>query len=179
VSILFEKIFDYSITIDPRYHKGILVEKSDENGLHDGRIIQGPLASPRDDCVYQKFIDTQVDDEFVDQLRLPIFNGNIPFALIKYKRISNPFACSEWGSWAEVSDHLTREEVILIQKFCTEIGLDYGELDVLRDRTEGRIYIVDANKTPTIRFDGYKMKDAQEIMRRMAEAFQKAFVDHG
>ena len=32
--------------------------------------------------------------------------------------------------------------------FCAAMGLDYGKLDIIRDRADQRLYILDANKTP-------------------------------
>ena len=42
-----------------------------------------------------------------------------------------------------------KDELNKIHRFCAKIGMDYGEVDVLRDRDDGRIYIVDANNTPS------------------------------
>lgn len=39
------------------------------------------------------------------------------------------------------------EEIEAIARFCAAFGLDWGGLDILRDRYDGRIYIVDVNKT--------------------------------
>jgi len=47
-----------------------------------------------------------------------------------------------------VSHVLTSEEAFLCREFFRQIGLDYGEIDVLRDGIGGKIYIVDANNTP-------------------------------
>ncbi len=43
---------------------------------------------------------------------------------------------------------MSRGECERIQAFCRVIGLDLGELDVLRHATDGRIYIVDVNYMP-------------------------------
>src|SRR3954454_7156229 len=42
----------------------------------------------------------------------------------------------------------TPEEVRQILAFARAMGVDYGEFDILRDRSDGRIYVVDVNKTP-------------------------------
>jgi hypothetical protein len=44
-------------------------------------------------------------------------------------------------------DVFSRQEQRQIASFCREIGLDFGCIDVMRDVTDGRIYIVDVNKT--------------------------------
>ncbi len=40
-------------------------------------------------------------------------------------------------------------------EFTQSIGLDFGELDVLRDIGDGRLYIVDAANTPHSPADQY------------------------
>ena len=50
---------------------------------------------------------------------------------------------------AEVDDLLAKEEIEKICLFANKMGLDYCEVDVLRDRDSGLIYIVDANNTPS------------------------------
>lgn len=44
---------------------------------------------------------------------------------------------------------LSKEEQTRIARFAAAMRLDFKGLDVLRDRGDGRIYIVDANKTDT------------------------------
>jgi phosphohistidine swiveling domain-containing protein len=39
------------------------------------------------------------------------------------------------------------EELDSIGRFCAAMRLDWGGLDILRDRVDGRLYIVDVNKT--------------------------------
>ncbi len=43
---------------------------------------------------------------------------------------------------------MSGQEISNLLQFCQLMGMDYGELDVLRDRQDGRIYVVDANSTP-------------------------------
>jgi hypothetical protein len=68
---------------------------------------------------------------------------------------------------------LSGEEIRNIGKFATSIGLDYGELDVLRDRDDRRIYIVDANNTPT--GPSYRLPSAE--LRRAVNILALAFRD--
>ena len=42
VAHLQEDIFSYPLALDPHTHQGEAVEKSDKNGVHDGRIITCP-----------------------------------------------------------------------------------------------------------------------------------------
>ena len=40
-------------------------------------------------------------------------------------------------------------ELAQIERFCAEMQLDWGGLDVLREHATGRLYVVDVNKTDT------------------------------
>jgi len=73
------------------------------------------------------------------------------------------------------ADVLASHEVELCRNFCREIGLDYGELDVLRDRKDGQIYIVDANNTPAGPPNGLTEESRQTAIRLMAACFVKEF----
>jgi len=175
VDAVHKEVFGYSASVDPLVYEGECVEKSNENGKADGVLVQCPLEEARKGCVYQIRVNCQVDDEFVDEMRTPVFGRTIPFILVKYKRLSAPFSYSVKGSIAEVDACMSPEEVEKVLRFCELIGLDFGELDILRDRTDNRIYIVDANNTPTIHFAGYPKKQKRMILQRMARAFDTVF----
>jgi hypothetical protein len=59
----------------------------------------------------------------------------------------------------------------VLLRFCAAIALDYGELDVLRDNDSGRIYVVDANRTP-IRPRGLAAADEDAAFGPLAAALQ-------
>lgn len=48
----------------------------------------------------------------------------------------------------DVDDIFTLDEKTRLLAFTDRIGLDCRELDVLRNRSDDRIYVVDCNKTP-------------------------------
>lgn len=179
VDEVFKEVFGYSAAVDPLTYTGDCVEKSNANGKADGRIVRCPLAEAREDCVYQILIDNQCDDEFADEMRVPVFGNAIPFIMVKYKLLRTRFAYSVKGSFAEVGDLLSPAEQERILRFCKKIGFDCGELDVLRDRTDSRIYIIDANNTPTLHFAGYGKRQARMILKRMGKAFSEAFEKKG
>ena len=56
-------------------------------------------------------------------------------------------------------------------RFCRAAGADYAELDVLRDRKNGRIYAVDLNQTPTGPQARMIARDAQRWWRRQEGAW--------
>ena len=55
------------------------------------------------------------------------------------------------------------------------LGLDYGEIDVLRDRNEGKIYIVDVNNNPAGPPEPISALDGNLAIVRLAEAFENTF----
>jgi len=75
----------------------------------------------------------------------------------------------------ETDDVLSKDEQAKILQFCRAIGLDYGELDVLRDNGDGRIYVVDANNTPDS-IEYLTKEEREEALNRTARAFVEAFL---
>jgi len=63
----------------------------------------------------------------------------------------------------------------MISEFCSRIGLDYGELDVLRNKDDGKIYIVDVNYTPW--GPPAKLSDDENriALIRMSEVFKQLY----
>jgi len=150
VGKIFKDVFGYSVDIDPLKHIGPAVQKSDINATHDGEIVTCPL-SPSDiraECVYQKLIDSTHRSQMSEDLRLAIVDGDIPVIFHKYKIVSKRFGTD----YAQVDvkdavDVFSLKERSLILSFCEKIGLDFGAIDVMRDKHDGCIYIVDVNKT--------------------------------
>ena len=69
---------------------------------------------------------------------------------------------------AEKATGETLEELAVIGRFCAAMKLDWGGLDILRDRTDGRLYIVDVNKTdmPPLRLPWTQKMRAVAILSR-------------
>jgi len=177
VARIFEETFGYGLAVDPLTHIGPAVEKSESNGKHDGRIVQCPIAEPIEGRVYQRLIDNTFDGHEHIDIRVSIVGGKIPCVFLKRRssglRFTNDNHCVDL---AEPDTMLTKVEQEKILAFAAAMRLDFGGLDVLRDRSDGRIYIVDANKTdmgpPSAMRGPVKLK----AMRCLAEAFA-AMVD--
>ena len=140
-------VFGYSLSIDPRTHRGVSVRKSNLNATHDGVVVRCPVRRVDRSCVYERVVDNRVGNR-VEDLRVPVFGDAIPFVLVGRKPVARRFDCAIAPVLAETLDVLTAREVAGIRQFSRAMGLDYAELDVLRDRVDGRIFIVDANPTP-------------------------------
>ena len=150
VGEVFASIFRYDIRIDPGEYAGQAVQKSDKNGTHDGVIIHCPLKPEeiRKGSAYQKLVDTVYDGQRSEDLRVAFAFGKIPVVFHKFKD-----KCKRFGmeyllvDIREADDVFSPAEQEHILAFCQVIGLDFGAIDILRDRHDGRIYIVDVNKT--------------------------------
>jgi hypothetical protein len=195
IDTIFHTVFGYSITVDPLTYTGKCVVKSNLNAQHDGKIISCPIGETEPDVVYQKLVDNTVEDGKVLDMRVPVFKDRIPLVYVYLKK--NLTAEQRFHGYTslisvqlvEVHDIFAEEEIRGIISFCQTIGLDYGELDVLRDQTDKRIYIVDANNTPTSRllFEPLSMslencilspKDRLIAIQKMAHAFAEKLLSH-
>jgi len=54
--------------------------------------------------------------------------------------------------------------------------LDYGELDVLRDNDNGKIYIVDVSNTPWGPPNNISNKEGKIALIKLADTFRKGFL---
>lgn len=176
VAAAFETAFGYSLAVDPATHVGEAVEKSEENGAHDGRIVMCPTPA-RAGCVYQRVIDNRIAGrpDLVEDIRTPTIGGHPAVIFLKRRRVCERFANSNVEVVAgRPEDVYSQAELDSIAEFTRLLGLDWGGLDVLRDAKEGRLYIVDANKTdmgPPIALPLSEKLDATRIMARAFRAF--------
>ena len=149
VEATMTKTFGYDLGVDPLSHVGKAIFKSNMNAFHVGGIVDCPLPDRREGFTYEKLIDSTVSNTFFEELRIPIIGDCIPLVYAQYKPIEYRFAnvITTCALVEDVSQFITEEDYISIVNFAREIGMDYGELDALRDK-DGKLYIVDANKTP-------------------------------
>ena len=125
---------------------GPAVEKGELNGAHDGRIVQCPMR-PLPGRHYQRLVDTS-QDGMAHDLRTACI-GRRPVAVwIKRKAAGDRFAIHNRSvTLHEPAAVFSPGELEAIGRFLVAMHIDWAGLDILRDRTSGRIYIVDVNKT--------------------------------
>lgn len=176
IAAAFEKASGDTLSVDPLTFKGRMVEKSEANAAHDGRVIEGPLPGAVPGKVYQRLIDNEIPGGLVEDLRCCLVGGT-PIVVFRKRRplerrflnenvqvlLDEPRAC------------YSADEIRVIERFAAEIGLDWGGVDVLRDRQTGRIFIVDANKTDMGPPVALKLGSKLRATRRMARAFAETF----
>lgn len=147
VASVFERVFGYPLALDPTRHVGPMIQKPEVNGVHGGAVVIGPV-KPRDGYVYQRLVDTADENNQCSDLRTPCIGGVPALVWRKLKTADGRFSIHNQGAeLLGIKDAFSSSEIVKIIKFNAAMGLDCGGLDILRDRNDGRIYIVDVNKT--------------------------------
>ena len=147
VGKVFEKVFGYNLAVVPETYVGPIAVKSEKNGAHDGYEAIAPV--PREpDMVYQRLIDNTVDGKWAEDLRCPIIGGNVHLVFVKRRPLKSRFANTNASVVMRAPEELlSTDERAKLKDFAKAMGLDWGGMDVLRDKQDGRIYVVDVNKT--------------------------------
>lgn len=175
VDEIHKKVFGYNLSIDPQTYKGKYVKKSDENSLHNYVILDTPQ-KPQKGYVYQRVVNNEINGEAID-LRLPIFGNKIPVSILKYRPVLSRFdAGNTRATIMKPEDVISPEEYKQILRFCREMNLDCGELDVLRDKDTKKLYIVDVNNTPGGPPLELTKDNLQRAIERMSAAFESEFI---
>lgn len=170
-----KSVFGYSAAVDPMAYKLPYVQKMNLNALHFAKIKSKP-SKPRSWFVYQKLINNEQDGLVLD-FRVPIFKSSIPFIYKSYRPANIRFKPKNSRcNLASTSEVFNQDELSKIIAFCKKLGFDYGELDVLRDHEDGRIYIIDANPTPWGPFRFLTNKEKALALDKMAKAFTDNFI---
>lgn len=176
VSAAFEKASGESLAVNPTTFAGRMVEKSELNAAHDGRILEGPLDAPVEGKTYQRLIDNEIPGGLVEDLRCCLVGGSPVIVFRKRRPLERRFLNENVQVLLdEPRNCYSQEEIKMIERFAAEIGLDWGGVDVLRDRASGKIFIVDANKTDMGPPVALKLGAKLRATRRMARAFAEKF----
>jgi hypothetical protein len=158
------------LTLDPLVTDGLIVVKSELNSRHDGRIVRGPLRRTDQRHVYQRYVDCHEADSTVD-LRTTVIAGEIVVVVRCYRPARRWDLPTTRMDRERPSDLYSAAELAQLRTFAAGMRLDYGELDVLRDRGSGLIYVVDANRTPYGPSPGMSSTEAGKVTALMADAF--------
>ena len=170
VDRLWAEVSGYSITVDPLTTHGPLVVKPEVNAVRGGRVVDGPLRKRQPGFVYQRLVNSRSGDRVL-ATRAVLIGGRLVHAYEKWRWYPGWFSHDEKSRPAPVSIYTPQEQAQL-QSFAERIGLDYGELDVLRENDSGRIYVVDANRTP-VRPSQLPEEFQDEVFGTQAAAWQE------
>lgn len=150
VAATFASVFGYSLEVDPTDYVGKAVRKSNLNFSKDGKIVDCPISGADRSVVYQRFVDTEWKPGLVEDIRLGVLGQSFPLCWLKQRTFDMMFLNKlHSAQLVNPIDVFSDDELSRICIFAERIGMDYGELDILRDRNDRRIYIVDANSTPS------------------------------
>ncbi len=173
VAKTFERVFGYALHVDPRTHHGLALRKSERNGVHDGQILPCPYFPSTDGQVYQHLIDNTQDGRIYTDIRTPIVGGNLPTVYLKQRKANARFSNDNFRVVVtSASEQFSADEQRKITIFAQAMNLDFGGMDVLRDRRDGRIYIVDVNKTDMGPPTALPRHDKLVAMRALADSFR-------
>ncbi len=173
VAQAYETAFGRALAIDPGIHVGLAVEKSEINAAHDGRIVSCPTP-PQPGRVYQRVIDNRsYDMALVEDLRSCTVGGKVACVFIKRRPVTKRFLNTNTEVLLRAPEEVfSPEELSQIAAFTRALGLDWGGVDVLRDRADGKLYIVDANKTDMGPPISLNLPDKLKATRMLASAFR-------
>lgn len=178
VAEAFAHTFGYALAIDPVRHTGRLVRKSEDNAVHDGVVLQGPLPKAEPGFSYQRLLDGRDEDGLWTDLRPCVIGEEIPFVYIKKRPATLMFANEGNRVRSVPADAVfSAEEQAMLLAFCRRIGLDLGELDVIRNAGDGRLYVVDAASTPHSPGDAYIGLGGLRCMLAAADSFRRQFLE--
>ncbi len=173
VGRVFEEVFGYPLSLDPTSWHGPAVEKSERNGAHDGRIITCP-AERKDGMVYEHVIDNSDNGRFVEDYRSPTIGGKIALVYIKQRSMNYRFANTNDRVLLRRPEQIfSAQERENLAQFCKAMDLDWGGIDVLRDRQSGRLYVVDVNKTDMGPPTALALIDQVRSVRLLSRAFRE------
>jgi hypothetical protein len=149
---LHSSSFGYGAAVDPTTYAGQGVIKSDLNNAHDGRVVQFPIPPDAvgEGYVYSKELGTRDPEGLLLEYRVFVVGGRPALVLALHKSEELRFAGAvnaEEVNPGRPADFFAPDECDRIVDFCRQIGLDYGELDVMRG-SDQRPYIIDCNPTP-------------------------------
>jgi hypothetical protein len=173
---LFADAFGYNYGIDPRFYCGPYVRKSNLNAKHDGVECHAP-SEPDPRYVYQRLINNSTAEGLVEDLRVIYIDGLLDFAYRKVRPITDRFSNTNSAVYiVRTSDVISAKEQEQIGSLCKTMGLQYGEIDTLRDRDDLRLYVVDVNRQPYGPPNGLPAKLAWRAVTDMAANFRRAFL---
>ena len=167
VDKVFTEVFGYSSFIDPLKYPERYVRKSELQGDKSGRVFS-ENQKPRSGFVYQRLINNVVNGYRIDY-RVYVINQEIVWIREKWKnRIIEPGLIKS----RPAHEAFSYEERRKILDFCEVIGMDYGELDILREDAKGKLYIVDVNDIPGVRKGETKQPEYIDELKTLTRKFK-------
>ena len=177
----FENHFGYGYHVDPTTFDGYCISKHNGNGTKSCFFLKCPINATDifKDHSYQRIIDytDKRDPDTLYELRVPIVGGIIPCILFKTRNRGLRFTSKNRSiQIVNPLKYLTEQECNKIITYCRYIGLELGEIDILRSHEDGKIYIIDVNNTSW--WPPNKLGDVERniVLNLMWNAFLESFL---
>jgi hypothetical protein len=125
--------------------------------------------------VYQELVNNLLSPGLLQETRLTYADGILPSCWLKVIPIQMRFKSTPLTQRLALptASFFTNEELEKIRGLVIAMGLDYGELDIVRDRDDGRVYVLDVNKTPAGNFVKLPQGELQKFRDAQAEALRQ------
>lgn len=177
----FETHFGYGYKVDPTTFNGYCISKHNGNGTKSCFFLKCPIEANDifKDHSYQQIIDytDKKDPNTLYELRIPIVGGIIPCVLFKTRNRGLRFTSKNRSiQIVNPLKYLTEQECQKIITYCRYIGLEMGEIDVLRSHEDGKIYIIDVNNTSWWPPNKLGDVDRNIVLNLMWNAFLESFI---
>ncbi len=171
VTKVYQEVFKNTLEINPEKYTARAVAKRNEGqGDKSGKIVNCPCKNEKG-WHYQKLLQ-DIHIGRIQEYRVFIVGG-IVVVNIKQKKIKNRFhTIVEKNEYCSLNDSFSIEEITKINKFCKKIGVEYAELDLLRDK---ELYIIDVNNISGI---GSFEKNYREIYNKTNRRIGMALNDY-
>jgi hypothetical protein len=109
------------------------------------------------------------------EYRVPIHGDRIPLVYLKYRPVDKRFdpRLNTRVDVTSTAAAFTDAEQATLLRCARVMGLDFGDMDVLRDVRDGRIYAVDVNNTPCGPPSPLTDADKAHALTVLAESFRR------
>ncbi len=170
-----KEIFGYGMEVDPKTHQGKCVIKSDENAVHDGRIVQCPISNFEQSKVYQIIINNEENQSYFDY-RVAVMADEIIIIYKKYKTLEKRFTNDTYHATICDEKMIPNQIQKKIIDFCNKIQCDFCELDVLFDNDSQKWFVIDVNKTPYGPPASLSRVEKEKAVNILSDGFKRKFL---
>lgn len=172
------RVFGYGLVVDARTYRGTCVQKANLNAQNREYVVECPQPEADQELfVYQRLVTTPTEPEEYEEYRVAITGDRIPLVVIKRRSVEERFDRSAgYAVLAAAEEVFSAAEQSKIFELCRNFRFEFGDLDILRDRTDGRIYVIDVNPTPGGPGGGYTGDQRRRLVEIQLEALRGAFI---
>ena len=140
-------VMGYGLEVDPTVYAGPCAMRPVDGGR--GFLVHAPVERPEGGYVYQRLVVCTQSGRPA-HYRVSVVAGEIPVCYVlerapMHEHLRTPVLACRIVAPDEL---FSRHEQALLLGVCAHLGPDSGEIPVLRDDGDGRLHVVDVDKTP-------------------------------